>query len=179
MLIGLTGKARSGKDTVAKYLNENYEMVLYAWADPLKKACSEMFGVPLNFFYDDALKEEIIPEWGISPRVMAQKLGTEGGRELFFNDIWIRRGEVEYMKYQNSDFVITDCRFPNEANWIRSSGGYVIHIERDSIPDSVGVSNHASEAGVDIEESDFVINNNGTLDELHIRIKNLIENRLM
>lgn len=44
--VGLAGKARIGKDTVAQYLQSHYQFETYAFADPVKQAASAMFGVP-------------------------------------------------------------------------------------------------------------------------------------
>lgn len=168
LLIGLTGKARSGKDTVGKYLVDVYGYRTYAFAEPLKQACAFMFGVDIDYFYNPLLKEKVIPEWGYSPRQMAQKLGTEGGRELFRQDIWIVRAQVELNKYLTNQrpraVVVTDVRFDDEAAWIRKNGGQVWQIDRKGIQK---VSEHKSEAGIILQEEDIVINNNGTLEELY------------
>lgn len=161
-LIGITGKARSGKDTAGKFLIDTYEYYRFAFADPLKKACAEMFGIPLNHFYDDDLKELVNPFWGISPRVMAQKLGTDCGREIFFDDIWIRRAEMELKNHKY--VVITDVRFENEAEFIRSNGGVLIHIQRDGAQQ---VNAHKSENGVAVADTDYTVFNNWSIDKLY------------
>ena len=184
-LIGLAAKARSGKDTVADYLRQHYEFKTYAFADPLKKAASEMFGIPLAFFYNDDLKEQVVEEWGFSPRQIAQLLGTEGGRQLFREDLWTKRAEVEYKAYceqaqylriKNYDltpgFVVTDVRFEDEAAWIRYLGETVIHILRDNASE---VSEHVSEAGIEIAEGDHCIKNNSTLEDLYDRVDMTVE----
>lgn len=179
-LIGITGKARFGKDSVALYLKNTYYFRTYAFADPLKEAASRMFGIPLDHFYDDEYKDVIDPFWGISPREITQKLGTEGGRRLFREDIWIKRAEQVWHEYLDqfngvtdmsfyphhdyNGFVITDVRFENEADFIRSNGGMMIHILRDSIENKV--REHESENGIAILDSDLVIDNNGTLEDL-------------
>jgi len=48
MIIGITGKKRSGKDTVASCLVENYMFVKYSLADPIKEACKDIFGFSNN-----------------------------------------------------------------------------------------------------------------------------------
>lgn len=170
MLVGVAGKARSGKDTIGNYLINQHQFVRYAFADPLKKACSEMFGVPLNYFYDDDKKEVDLPFWGMSPRKMAQLLGTEGGRELFGKDIWVKRALSFYnleLPEESNGMVITDVRFDNEADFIRDNGGLMIHVERPGADGVVGVVGHASEAGIMEKSEDIHIVNDGTLDQLY------------
>lgn len=173
MLIGIAGKARSGKDSVGWYFKERYKFQTYAFADPLKKAASEMFGVPLSSFYDGILKEIVIEEWGFSPRQMIQRLGTEGGRQLFRKDIWTKRAEIEWNNVQRitidncRGLVVTDIRFENEAEMIRKNGGLVIHIQRD---DAQKINSHESENGVEFNPSDVIISNNDTIHDLYRRV---------
>jgi len=177
IMIGISGRARSGKDTVGEYLRNNHGFVTYAFADPIKKAASEMFGIPLNYFYEDNLKETVIQDWGFSPRQIIQKLGTEAGREIFRDDIWIKRAEVEWdnftfhnkksieknMSYYNG-MAFTDVRFENEASMIRNNGGIIMHIKKDNV---AHVSHHKSEDGIEIKDGDVTINNNKTIKELY------------
>jgi hypothetical protein len=181
-LIGMTGKARSGKDTAAEYLKNRHRFHTYAFADPLKKAAAEMFGIPLDMFYDQSVKEKIIPEWGFSPRQIAQLLGTEGGRKLFREDIWVKRAELEWKTFQRctnpeymNGMIITDLRFENESKMVRDLGGYVIHIHRK---DAVKVNEHESENGVEVFVGDYVIDNNGSFDDLYDQLEAAYEDIL-
>lgn len=178
-LIGLSGVARSGKDTVGAHLiAQHYHH--YAFADPIRKAAAAMFGLPLSVFEGtNPHRDEIIPFWGYSPRQMLQLIGTEGGRNLFRQDIWIRRAEQEYINLQDSiaqlasetfgplpaGMVITDVRFDNEAEWIRSEGGLVLRVERPGVS---AANDHVSEKGVDPDLINAVIPNHGTLDDLYM-----------
>jgi len=184
-LIGFTGKARCGKDTAGDYLIKQHNFTRYGFADPLKRACAEMFGVPIDHFYNDEFKEEVIPFWGYSPRQMAQMLGTEGGRDLFDKDIWVKRGTraLENAREQNDGergMVLTDVRFENEATWIRDNGGLLVHVWRNGIQE---VSAHSSEDGVKIEPDDFVIENNDSLEFLYenvdIGLAKLLANKML
>ncbi len=56
-IIGLVGAYKSGKDTVGQYIVDNYNGTRYAFADKLKKVCSDVFGIPLENFNDPALKD--------------------------------------------------------------------------------------------------------------------------
>lgn len=165
-LIGLTGLAGCGKDTFAEKLSFHSSNVkLYAFADPLKSAASAIFNVPLDVFYIQSLKEKTDPFWGISPREMLQKLGTEACRNTFGPDIWIKSGQthVNDMLLGNSRVIVTDVRFDNEAQWIIDNGGIVIDIQRDNLKKQ-NKHNHVSEQGITTDK--FIIKNNGTLEDL-------------
>ena len=145
----------------------------YSFADPLKQACAAMFGIPLEDFYDDDKKEIVNEFWGFSPRQMAQLLGTEGGRQLFRNDIWIKRAEIFVNNLAPScKVVIPDVRFENEAEFVRNNGGFIIHVKRQGVKP---VSSHSSENGIWVEENDIMIENNGSLKELYYKVGEFIK----
>ena len=103
---------------------------------------------------------------------MAQKLGTEGGREVFGEDLWLRRCEQEIYKLSEitpicGTFIIRDIRFNNEADFVRKRGGTIIHVERPSLGDTGVVRDHVSERGVEFNKrTDIKIINNGSLEQL-------------
>lgn len=187
-LIGLSGAARSGKDTVGSFLVKELDFKRYAFADPLKECASKMFGLPLKDFYEGD-REKVNEFWGFSPRQMLQLLGTEGGRNIFGYDLWTKRAEIEWKNHIHSfanpsgfmepigeaGMVITDVRFQNEAQFVHNMGGIVIHIERQGADGIVGVSNHASEAGFPDHLKNYVITNDGTLEQLYSNIKFVLE----
>ncbi len=177
-LIGLSGFARSGKDTVGDYFTKNFRFVRYGFADPLKKSCAEMFGIPLDHFYNPEFKEVVNEFWDISPREMAQKMGTECGRQVFRDDIWIKRAELEYIQFRDNfnagGMVITDVRFANEAQWINDMGGTMIHIERPGFEGAVGLAGHASEAGYPNELKHHIIVNDGTIEDLYKKVNHAL-----
>jgi len=168
--IGLAGAARSGKDTVAAMLSHRYGCVRYALATPLKLAASAMFSIPIGYFYADDKKEKVINFWGLSPRQMVQRLGTEGGRQLFFDDIWLRH--LGLINHEGSNVVVTDVRFDNEAEYIKNKGGKIIQIIRPN----VGIeSQHVSESGVSLNLISATIVNDSTLTALEKRVIEVYE----
>ena len=76
ILIGLVAHKQSGKDTIADYLCKNYYFKKYNFADPLKEGMSKIFGFNHEQLYGNK-KEVIDPFWGVSPREVLQKMGTE------------------------------------------------------------------------------------------------------
>lgn len=167
-LIGLTGMARSGKDTAALYLRDEKKFKTYAFAEPIKEACKVMFNWT-DDHVNGALKELIDHHYGVSPRYAMQTLGTEWGRETMNPNIWLKRAQCEID--DNELLVITDIRFNNEARLIRNNGGIVINVIRDDRPD---VKAHSSENGVHLNLINHNVLNNGTIEELHDKIRLIV-----
>lgn len=174
-LIGLTGKAGSGKDTVGDILWRSHRMYKVAFAYPLKEALRAM-GFPEPENRGD--KEAIISGFGFSWRELAQTLGTEWGRARD-PDLWLKlamqKTENILRVRETNRVVITDVRFENEAAAIRERGGQIWHITgREG--QMLGVTKaHASEAGVQVAKGDKVIVNSGTLVELADLVDELME----
>lgn len=173
LLIGLAGKARSGKDTVGAYL-DRHGFSSTAFAAPLKAGVRAMFNLTHDHT-DGHLKEEVIPHLGVSPRQLMQWLGTEYGREMIRESVWV---DVALKQWRDmcehtpsARLVVTDIRFDNEADAIRQAGGTVVHIRRGS---AQPVSAHASEAGVEMVTGDYEIDNNGTLEQLYDEVDILL-----
>jgi len=108
-LIAITGKARSGKDTLAEHLVASHEYTRIAFADPLKSAAQSIFGLTDAQTWDAELKETEIPYWGMTPRRMFQLLGTEAIQKTFGADIWIKRFNLSLQGATGmSSFLIAD-----------------------------------------------------------------------
>lgn len=171
MLLGISGKKFVGKDTVAGLfasVASPLTVQMAAFADPLKKVGSNISGIPLEWFYDVALKETVHPCCGKSPRqVMEEANGV-------FKDCWGPAVFVEpvdrlFVSSTAGLFIVTDVRFEVEASWVRSQGGTVIHVLRET-----GVSSSAaSEQGVVRKDNDLVLLNDGSLRLLEARVREL------
>lgn len=176
-LLAIAGAARSGKDTIAEYLVRNHGYLRNGLADPLKRAAQHMFFLTDAQRDSDELKEVVIPYWGMSPRQMFQKLGTEGGRHVFGDDLWLKRWTYHYDTYkEHTNYVVPDVRFVNEAEHVRSLGGVIIHVTRDSAKGLLAgdTAKHASEVTLPIGPHDFVITNNGTKKEMCDKLDNIV-----
>lgn len=181
MIFGLVGKKGSGKDTVAHFLAKRYCVERTAFAAPLKEAAQVIFGLSdrqVNGTIED--KETVDPRWGLTPREIMQRLGTEVGRGIC-EDVWVRRCRQRIEESARPRFVggvdlsggerrgtkhwaITDVRFPNEAAMVRDLGGVIVLVRRPVDP-GVG-SAHASERFADEVVPDWTIDNCGTLADL-------------
>ena len=144
-------------------------------------------------WWSNRLKMDITPRW------VLQYWGTDVCRNHFHNDIWVASVEHRLLN-SKEDIVITDCRFSNEVAAIKNAGGVAIRVQRGLNPewyDSAIAYNrgpngnvswalskmqldnmkiHASEYSSVGLKYDHVIENNGTIDSLHEKIKNLINN---
>ena len=185
-IIALSGYGTSGKDTVADMLVEKYGFAKYAWADTLRYAAEtldpivhwdEEFGSgPLR--YTEALNhygyieaKAKFPEF----RRILQYLGTDVGRNLIDDNVWV---DATFKRIANerslSDhIVISDTRFPNEANAVKlrsESQNFVVRITRPNIGP---VSDHISETALDDYDFDYVIHNDGSLADLEDSVDRL------
>lgn len=167
------------------------------YAGKLKEVAGLILGVDPIKFEDEDFKNCVLgPEWNyISPyfnqfgvkmgeaehemtvRQFLQKLGTEGGRAVH-PEIWINSLYADYKcipadrapnGWDCPNWLITDCRFPNELEAVRRKGGFAIRIERDDMLrlGKEDVDKHPSETALDnVSDWDAVIYNNGTQEEL-------------
>lgn len=147
VILGLTGVARSGKSTVASYLVRHHGFVEHSFAAPIRAFVAHILGTDLAGL--EAGKEREVP-WlgaGVTPRRMMQLAGTEFGRQMVHDQLWVRSCLMRAQADVNAgrSVVISDVRFDNEAEAIRRVGGAVWRIER---PGAGVAGSHASEAGV-------------------------------
>lgn len=173
-IIGIYSPApQSGKTTVANMLQEQ-GFARVPFAAPLKRmACEflESLGYPEGeaarlVFFD---KHVVIPEVGVTVRHMLQTLGTEWGRACLHPDVWVRCWEAQADRYEL--VVADDVRFPNEAAAIRRRGGVVWQVVW---PDVLHIGDHVSEGSLDDAEFDAVIQNDGSLSDLHSKVLSLL-----
>ena len=211
MIIGVCGFIGSGKDTVADYLVNLHHFRRESFANTLKDAVSAVFG------WDRTMLEgrtKQAREWReqqdnwwtnrlgmvITPRWVLQNWGTEVCRNGFHDDIWIASLENK-LRNSTDDVVISDCRFPNEIQAIKQSGGIVVRVVRGPEPEwydaAVSVNRgpngnstwalsgrrleqlgvHASETSWVGTRFDVVLDNNSTLDDLYQQVKRLVQDR--
>jgi len=188
MIIGLYGKKRHGKDTIANFLCTKYGFVKYGFGDPIKEIARIIFGFDDEQLYGTK-KEEIDPTWNIKPRDFFQKFGIDYGQFILPNhfpsifngpnkrDIWVKLFVNWYNQQKKKNpllkVVINDIRFIHEYNTIKKLDGYIIKVHRDiSLVDS-----HLSESELnDFDESKFnaIIINDGTKEHLFNQIRAII-----
>jgi hypothetical protein len=175
-LIGLSGYARSGKDTAAAAL------VLDGWqrvsfADVLRNflyavnpviMSSALFGTTRLAEYVDTFGWEKAKDDVPEVRALLQRVGTDAGRNILGENVWIDAA-LSGLEPDGS-YVVTDCRFPNEAQAIRDRGGYVFRITR---PGFAPTNGHVSETALDDFRFDAHIGNVGSQADLAYKIREL------
>ncbi|MDY0186102.1 MAG: hypothetical protein RBR43_09510 [Desulfuromonadaceae bacterium] len=179
-IIGIAGHARAGKDTIAQIIQQEYRCMTYAFAEPLK-AMLKALGLDAHDLESDR-KDEISNDFQATPRHMMQTLGTEWGRDTINSELWVIAAarRLKRMNQGNPDatILITDVRFPNEAAFVRKHG-FLVHVERPI--QRINASAHRSENPLSIQDSDHIIINDGTLEDLReesLRIACCISNEV-
>jgi hypothetical protein len=200
MIIGIVGFAGSGKGTVGDILVRDYNFVKMSFADSLKDAVSAIFGWDRNLLEGDTEESRIFREakdewWSdklnyhVTPRNILQKMGTEAGRNVFHDQVWIH--SLARRVHNHKDVVIPDVRFPNEVNFIRENGGFVIRVVRGKEPKwfeaarQANLQNntdlmsdytiHYSEWAWIGQHFNYVISNNGSLIMLDSDVKHMLK----
>lgn len=178
-IIGISGKIGSGKDTFASLYGQQsqYTWEIKKFAFKLKQIVSLLTNIPVEELEKEEIKNAPLGDnWQIggygplTPRKMLQLIGTEGGRDLIHPQIWVNSLFADLK--EDSNWLITDVRFPNEAEAIKKSGGTLIRINRLSDK----VSNHPSETSLDDYDGwDRVIDNNGTLQDLNEIVSKIVD----
>jgi hypothetical protein len=172
MIIGLTGYAQSGKDTVAKILVDNYGYTRVAFADKIRDFLYEMNPMVDNVAGEPIfLKERVDRDgWEVAKknphvRRALQNAGVSA-RKVFGEEFWIDRSLVSIL--QNENTVITDVRFINEADVVKHQAGQVWRIKRLGVD---AVNAHVSESQMDGYPVDQIFTNNGSIEDLELMIK--------
>jgi len=213
MVIGISGKLGSGKDTVGTIIQamtcgeltdgEIIEIIegklaltpgtetweIKKMADKLKEIASILLGVPVKKFEDRKFKDSYLPEiWNyvdqngfkkqMTVREFLQKLGTDAMRDGLHENVWANAFWVDYIDQKPNDrfsnieypnWIITDVRFPNEAESVMDHGGILIRVNKDG-----DTGNHPSETGLDDWEFEYTIDNNGTIEDLIEEVEHIL-----
>lgn len=163
VILGLSGPAGSGKTTTARHLVKRYGFYELSFATPIKNALNALFGWDYSKWEDREWKESPLVDRGdgirLSPRRLAQWLGTEAGRAID-PDIWVNylfRTHERMLRSPGARVVISDVRFDNEATAIRGIGGRVIHLD-DMVTREF--PSHASEIGPHAATGDWHLYHN-------------------
>lgn len=176
MIIGITGHARHGKDSTADIIVKHFGYKKHALADVMKEACRVIFGWTDAHLHGD-LKDVIDEKYGVSPRHALRSLGTEWGqyelskydsfKEKTGRKLWVN----SLLNRCHGDTVISDVRFPHEAEAIRERGGFIIRVVRNYEVDL----SHESECAIDEINPDFIIHNFGTLVDLEWQVCDMMK----
>lgn len=179
-IIAFVGKAQAGKSTAAKHLVENYGFVRLRFADTLK---SMLYAMGLSYEEIDGYKKisECELLGGNTPRYTMQTLGTEWGRKLISEDLWINcldRNMRSFIRAGAKKFVIDDVRFLNEARYIARVSEEenfkvcLVRIHREYVKQK---DIHQSETEMDLIDTHYSIGNFGTIEEFRMNVFNVLK----
>lgn len=188
MILGLSGYARSGKDTAASVLVDEFGFTRIAFADKLREVLLAINPkVAEEIVEDDIFSEEredpiktvksvytarvsdVIEYHGWDGyketvyndeiRGLLQRLGTEAGRNILGPNIWVDTALRSLEP--DGKYVVTDMRFPNEFAAVKERGGTTWRINRQGIGPAVAPDGtvHPSETSLDDHQFDRVIAN--------------------
>lgn len=130
MIIGISGRSGSGKDTLANILSGSYPEMNFehiAFADKVKELAGALLSVDASRFENREYKESWIEELGTSVRGVLQSIG-DGLRQTIHQDIWLiaLTKRIDLKK----NYLVTDVRYKNEAEAIKKLGGIMVSIDR-------------------------------------------------
>lgn len=209
-IIGISGLIGAGKDTVADFLVSQHGFERKSFAGVLKDAVSIIFGWDREQLEGRTKesrqwREQIDVWWAqrlgiphLTPRWILQHWGTDVLRNSFHNDIWVASIENQIYRSTNS-IVITDARFPNEYDVIRSHGGLLIRVKKGPDPEwyqhAINVNTlpvntsmwqqsnkYLNNLGIHFSETasagmpvDFIIENDRAINDLYQKIENILQ----
>jgi hypothetical protein len=168
------------------WLEEQSGWEIKKWAGKLKTVASLITGIEVKKFEDQEFKKTSLgPEWGMTVRDLLQKLGTEAMRDGLHTNVWVNALMSDYKPgpfypevpaedhAEFPNWIITDTRFPNEAQAIKDKGGMVIKVDRPGVGP---VNGHPSEDALKDYNFDYVIHNDGSINDLDNKVMEFINN---
>jgi hypothetical protein len=192
-LIGIGGLLYAGKDAVGDYLVDEHDWAKLGMSDSLNLALLTLNPmIPCNVVEGQLVSEghirgEFVPyqylhreigyvEAKKNPEVrrLLQALGTEVGRELIDNNVWVdmTRRRIRTLRAEGVSVIVTGMRFPNELDMIREEGGELWWVSRPGVEGGNTLTgSHASENSVGAQDFDTIIPNVGTLEDLHLQVR--------
>lgn len=156
------------------------------FAYKLKQIASILTGIPAHEFEDQEFKSSMLgEEWWknygdfyhqTTVRDFLQILGTDAIRNGLHTNAWVNALMADYKprkmdQYIPSNWIITDCRFPNEAQAVKDNGGVIVRIDRPGI---APVNAHPSETALDNWDFDYKIANASDLISLKQSVQILL-----
>lgn len=181
----MSGYARSGKDAAADVLVKEAGYVRVAFADKLREMVYALNPIVGGYFTDSdyghndrfqyVYLQDVIKKhgwdgykptkYGPEIRRLLQRMGTEAGRETLWDSIWIDAALTGLP--EDAKVVVTDVRFPNEAEAIIERGGTLLRIERAGVGPATAEDGtvHKSETSLDDWPFVYRANNDGTLED--------------
>lgn len=166
LILGVTGKKRSGKDTFASRLVTEHGFTRLAFADALKQTmidldpiveCGNGYGALESVRLTDVLGPDL--DWELAKEMpeVRRLLQAHGValRDHVDPNVWVNAVALKAEQIPGP-VVVTDVRFPNEADWITQVGGTLVRVIRPSL---VSTDEHISETALDSRPANVVVVN--------------------
>ena len=194
MIVAISGKRGAGKNAIADVLVKEFGFWRIGLADPMKRFLlhEEVF-TKEQLFGPSENREEVDIRWGKSARQALQTLGTEWGRG-FCETLWVQiliRDAQRIQQLEGKNIVVTDIRYPNELAALDAAGARLVRVRRPALgtkgrpfaPEDVqalfksapsAIDTHTSETSLDDvpdDRFDNVLRNDGTLEDLHEKVR--------
>lgn len=178
-IIAFGHRKRVGKDLACnllfRHLRLNKKDVQKSgFAHELKVICNQLYGwggLQLPSYYDkpenEYLREVPLEAFGKTPRQMWIEVSQN--LKAVYNDTWLN---LLVNKYNKANILlISDLRFPNEVDYIKSNGGIVVRIDNPRVPHS---DDPADVALANYDGWDQIILNDGTVEEYNTKLINMV-----
>lgn len=201
LLIGCTREQLEDREFKEKELGEDWFKTVFhiqSNHNQLETFFDREEAVNVMSHWDENYQQEVYiasEDVIMTPRLLLQLLGTEAGRQIIHPNIWVNslfadytmseEGKVKLRRANNTaasvhalkggylpNWIVTDMRFPNELEAIKSRGGLTIRLERPQLIKRD--FEHASETALDNAEFDVVIQNDGTINELIDKVREVV-----
>lgn len=178
MLIGLSGKAAVGKNTVAMYLVRVCSFSRAAIEDPIYAAVGEAFGIDPDYMAVGENRSKPIEHLNQKCVFDLVKEMRTLGQTVVSEDHWLKHlemrivGHLQLAEKDGSDvpgIVVTDIRTEKDAAWLRELGGVVVHVLRHT-----GLAGSDDQSPILFQQHDKQIDNNGSLTDLGMKIDTLL-----
>lgn len=176
--IAISGKARSGKNTLAEQIIEILEQdcKTFAFADPVKEIVMIMFPTsnPEHLWGPSEFRSTLLPGTEFSYRDLLLELGALGRR--YCQNAWINAtmSIVDKYLFDHNNAIISDVRFLNELQAVKENGFYTIRIIRPENSYNIDDISEKDLDDVPDGEFDFVLVNDGSLEELNTKTRDLL-----
>jgi hypothetical protein len=180
MIIGLNGRLKAGKDTTYHVIKEFFpEAEQISFASKLKMSAAASIGIDVETLEAFKGREDLFFElfdpvsrimYRFNIRQYLQWYGTEGHRLVFGDDFWVDMALPKDVSHEDRLLVITDMRFPNEAQRVLDLGGFTVKVERET---ATAHADHPSEQSID-HMIDYFLDNTGTMTDLRANVGQML-----
>jgi len=180
-VVAFAGYAGAGKGTAGLALAHR-DWKCFSFATPLREIVSRVYHVPMHFFTDPILKNEIHPNLnGKSPRKVLQLIGTEGFRHLIDEDTWVKCLERDVLAFLRQfppgyppGFYIDDLRFLSEIKFLQSRDVITVYVENPNVSQQFSHQSE-DEIGQVGDKCDYRIINDGTISDLLQKVGDVMD----